>query len=514
MLKNILLSIMAIIIMFLPIIIAFVFNLKIAERKDYFTLSIYGIYMIFYMIIQMVFSFLNKRRIENIHKKTNRIIGKYNILVVGYREDPILFKKCLVSIKNLTHQENINKVLIVVDGNDEQDKYMSIIAENILESAVINLTELPATNHNINSTPNIWSKFTCILQPHKGKRHALYTGLKITCDDHTADGVFCTDSDTELDPDALYYLANLMESDEKYGAVTGNVQIINANSFISYMSSLRYWFACNLERGYQSFNNCVLCVSGPLGLYKKSCLSQFLRTWLDQEFLGMECTYGDDRHLTNNTLLLGYKVGYTHLSKCDTDTPESLSRFFTQQVRWCKSSIREFAWNVKCLDKHSLWMTIDLIYQTIYSFVVLGSLLYTLYIGTSFQFLIYMITLIVFNGIKGIYATILTGSFKYILFSFYGIVYITFMVPAKLYAGITIKDTAWGTSSRLEILNKIELKHVFLVFWNILIIGSICFNIVHNTLGLVEFITMGAVFGYILILFIIILVLSMVTNDT
>lgn len=36
-------------------------------------------------------------------------------------------------------------------------------------------------------------------------------------------------------------------------------------SYISFMSSLRYWMAFNIERSCQSFFNCVSCISGPLG---------------------------------------------------------------------------------------------------------------------------------------------------------------------------------------------------------------------------------------------------------
>lgn len=61
-------------------------------------------------------------------------------------------------------------------------------------------------------------------------------------------------------------LCKVLESNPKYGAVGGDVMILNVNdSYISFMSSLRYWMAFNIERSCQSFFNCVSCISGPLG---------------------------------------------------------------------------------------------------------------------------------------------------------------------------------------------------------------------------------------------------------
>lgn len=43
-----------------------------------------------------------------------------------------------------------------------------------------------------------------------------------------------------------------------------------------------------------------------LGLYRNNLLQQFLEAWYNQKFLGTHCTFGDDRHLTNRMLSMGY----------------------------------------------------------------------------------------------------------------------------------------------------------------------------------------------------------------
>lgn len=44
----------------------------------------------------------------------------------------------------------------------------------------------------------------------------------------------------------------------------------------------------------------------PEGLYRNDLLQQFLESWYNQKFLGTHCTFGDDRHLTNRMLSMGY----------------------------------------------------------------------------------------------------------------------------------------------------------------------------------------------------------------
>lgn len=47
-------------------------------------------------------------------------------------------------------------------------------------------------------------------------------------------------------------------------------------------------------------------VSVAPGLYRNDLLQQFLESWYNQKFLGTHCTFGDDRHLTNRMLSMGY----------------------------------------------------------------------------------------------------------------------------------------------------------------------------------------------------------------
>ncbi|MGH0118100.1 UNVERIFIED_CONTAM: hypothetical protein FKN15_043600 [Acipenser sinensis] len=75
------------------------------------------------------------------------------------------------------------------------------------------------------------------------------------------------DSDTVLDPACTMELLKIIEQDPKVGGAGGDVQILNKyDSWISFLSSVRYWMAFNVERACQSYFGCVQCISGPLGI--------------------------------------------------------------------------------------------------------------------------------------------------------------------------------------------------------------------------------------------------------
>ncbi|XP_025770162.1 hyaluronan synthase 1 [Puma concolor] len=103
-----------------------------------------------------------------------------------------------------------------------------------------------------------------------GKREVMYTAFKALGD--SVDYVQVCDSDTRLDPMALLELVRVLDEDPRVGAVGGDVRILNPlDSWVSFLSSLRYWVAFNVERACQSYFHCVSCISGPLGQMENDC---------------------------------------------------------------------------------------------------------------------------------------------------------------------------------------------------------------------------------------------------
>jgi hyaluronan synthase len=466
-------------------------------------LSTYGILIFLYFTSMIMFSILNKSKIRKIIKK--ELEEKYidnkkktvTCLICGYRENANYFLECLKSIYVNKHE--LDKVILVIDGNDSDDEYMVSIFSIVFneDCKIINL-DAPLKELYLNNDTNIEfkneieerlkgynEKFICITQPHKGKRYAMYTGFRYSIL-HNIDLTITVDSDTIFENDAVMYLVNTF-NDNRIGGATGNLIIFNDNNVISYLSSLRYWFAFNLERSYGSYYGGVLCLSGPISCYRNSILSDIIDDWMQQIFLGIECTYGDDRHLTNRVLNTGYMTAYNPYAIAYTETPETFLRFIKQQTRWTKSGYRESLWVLRFLHKHNLMMTFDLTYQLFYPLIVFALIVYTVWSFRTIVMIKYLSLILGISLLRSVYAFIVTMEYKYLLFYTYSLVYTNIIIPIKFYALLTLKDTQWGNIGRYNIGNKGFIEWLIICGWNIILFTGIGATLISNKITTIEY---------------------------
>jgi hyaluronan synthase len=487
--------IILVLLLVIPIILQYIFGWNVFFFISYkrYNISVYGFYLFGYMLLQFMLAVINNRlKVWKMDKRSGLVLKKVNIMVVGYREDPVYYKMCLESIKTaFSNGLNLNKVYIIIDGNEKEDEYMiDLFYTTFVGNKCIHINLPENTNTDDYLTVNHMetikeNDIICIAQKHGGKRCAMMTGFKITLlenalYDKNIGSIFCTDSDTVINPDCIVEMYEYFK-DTKIGAVAGNLGIYNKyDSVVSFLSSIRYWYAFNLERAYQSFAGGVMCVSGPIGMYNLDYLEMIIEDWSKQEFLGKLCTYGDDRHLTNKILGLEKKVIYLPDAYAETETPISLYRFFQQQTRWSKSAFREVFWSVGNLDKHSLMMTVDLVYVLVFPYIVMSYLLYILFVGTVFELGFYTIILFLIGLVKSIYGSILGKRIENMFYFLYGFVYITIVFPAKIWAMLNINDNSWGTSSRKVLNRNISFDILVPILWNLILAGGLVSNILRG----------------------------------
>lgn len=468
----------------LPVVLQYVLG-YFEKVYNIIHISVYGLYLCMYLVLQIGFSVANNvlisRKVTKIKLDLGQPCSKADILVVGYKEDEDYFKMCLNSVKECyTKSVQVNKVIVVIDGNHETDNYMVDVFETTFDSGNSCVIRLTDYKDILNYRELVKNKhFVCITQPHCSKRRAMYTGFKLSLFDKNTQNVLCTDSDTVLDDQVVENMTPLF-SDHKLGAVAGNLGIYTKyDSIMSFLSSLRYWYAFNMERAYQSFNKYVLCVSGPIGMYRLDILKTIIDDWMNQTFLGQQCTYGDDRHLTNLILSKGYNVVYVPNAKAETETPSNISRFYRQQTRWSKSAYREFLWSITQVLKQNVFMTFDLIYLLFFPYVVMGYLMYILYFGSLWQFQMYTIIIGVTGAIKTLFGTIAGQKLENVFYLLYIIPYVCIVFPAKIWALLNIKDISWGTQSRRQISSSkwFSMDIVFLSLWNVLLLVSYAYHL-------------------------------------
>ena len=394
---------------------------------------------------------------------------KLGVLITCYQEDPEYLAKCLKSVDKIDYDNIV--ILLAIDGNSEKDDYMiDIFSETFkIDSQVI---RKDTTGHEVSDIVIPKAKYTCIAQKWGGKRSTMSTGFK-TLYEHGVDYVLCTDSDTKINPTGLQDVMFMMDGDHSIGGLCGHVGIWNKyETFLTYLTAVRYNIAFGIERAAQSSHGCVECISGPFGVYRMSALNHILPRWMKQKFLGKHCTFGDDRHLTNRLLEYGFKTKYYSGAGCITETPAELLRWTNQQIRWNKSYFREWLYNMLWVYKHSPYLTFGLSMNMLFTGLIIATIVRMVYHKDVW---------IILKLLCLIYTTILIKSIFYCIalrenvlaMVSYAPLYIFILLPGRIYALFTMTKTGWGTSGRLGRAMNYEALIPITVWNSILLAGGI-----------------------------------------
>lgn len=166
-------------------------------------------------------------------------------------------------------------------------------------------------------------------KPNGGKASALNYGINRT----EAAYVVCIDADTKLKPNAV---SKLMQhfTNEKVGAVAGNVKVGNENNIITIWQSIEYISSQNVDRKAFSYFNAITVVPGAIGAFRKIALEEAGGFTSD--------TLAEDCDLTIRILRCGYKIENENGAIALTEAPETLQQFMKQRFRWTFGVLQTF----------------------------------------------------------------------------------------------------------------------------------------------------------------------------
>ncbi len=436
---------------FVPFILFLVDDRSLASYDGQFVLTYYGAVILSRLFLQIVFALGNRAWIGRVSARPAARDSDYTVLVVGRQEDESYFRMCVASTQRLYPAPK--RTIFVIDGDEAKDLYMQAIVKDHYPEAVCLENDLRNPAIDLEKVRDSTATVLCISQTHVSKRRAQYTGYMLA----NTDFVLTTDSDTIVDRYAPDELLKVMYASPDAGCVTGDVRIFNVNNALALLTSLKYWFAFNLERAAQSFWNVNLCASGPGTLYRMSKVGPLLQDWLQQRFgceacccLNQECTYGDDRHMTTLLLKEGWTTLYTHRALFWTETPTNVCRWLTQQVRWTKSAHRETWLVMEAFWKRpwNLWFIFDTMFLFYYGFFLIVLSLALIFEGRALSVLLLFQYVFAIAVVRGLYAALVERSFRYLLFGLYGYLYYLCLLPMKVWAICTMCDNSWGTSMR------------------------------------------------------------------
>ncbi|MEU6728885.1 glycosyltransferase [Nonomuraea wenchangensis] len=200
------------------------------------------------------------------------------------------------------------------------------------------------------------------LEENVGKKRALVRAMERA----KGEVIAFTDSDCVLAADALSRCVTALVRHPELGAVSGHARALNAEqSILSRAQDVWYEGQFRVIKAAESVFGAVACVSGPLAVFRRDAIYNYLPAWAEDRFLGAEFRFATDRQLTGYVLgqryrgrdlkrrhadspfvrdvdypELAWRTSYVRSARVWTTVPDRLRPFLRQQIRWKKSFIR------------------------------------------------------------------------------------------------------------------------------------------------------------------------------
>lgn len=449
----------------LYVTVAFLYPFSIFYGYNIF----FGLLILVYFVVQTIYATMNYWHCKRLTLSLDP--PSVVLLIVGYRENPDYWEKCLESILQLTYP-NIQGIVAFVDGNDEDDQYMADIFNRIM------VTEDP---------------LFCYVRlcPHQGKRHMLKEGYCYIKERFPQnDYIIVIDSDTIIDPNGVNELVKCIDAHPQNACATGNIQIFNTETLLAKIINSRYLYAFTIERSAQAYVGVMTCCSGPFSIYRQSFLTEdFLEEFIQDTFCGSPVLAGDDRMQTNLLLRKGYFSRQTPFAIATTETPDKMPRYIMQQARWSRSTIRCLGQQIRAIGKQHFYLSMTTIYETLFPFLVIISFFPTFNLVSQKSDHVFLQRLGIALAVLLIRTFILMGfnhtralSCIYNIFIFP--LYFIFLLPVKLYAWSTPWIQSWMTSSRKTIFSTLNLDVMMIygsiLLWNTIVVLCAYFRFSHH----------------------------------
>jgi hyaluronan synthase len=337
--------------------------------------------------------------------------------------------------------KNIRETIVRIAKSDYNKKKFDIVAIN--DGSDDNTLAEMRVAKNIVSKMGVKMKIIN-WKENKGKREGMAECVRQSKNDI----VIFIDSDSFIEKDTAAKLVKYF-SDKKVGAVAAHGYVGNPDdNIITKMQAVRYYVSFKAYKGSESMFGSVMCCSGCCSAYRREYLTEKLDEWTNQSFLGVKCTYGDDRSLTNMLLVGGYKTLYAPEATVHTFVPSSLSLFMKQQLRWKKSWVRESFFASKFMWKKNPLMSISFYLGFILPlrapFVVLRALVWYPYTTGNVPYF-YLFGVFIMSMIYGLYYYIHTKDGKWLYGVAFATFYSTIMIWQLPYAILNLRDSRWGT---------------------------------------------------------------------
>ncbi|MDY0302856.1 MAG: glycosyltransferase [Candidatus Moranbacteria bacterium] len=342
-------------------------------QSDYFILYIYGISVTLVLFINFYYAIFRYEdpaiiakevEVDNYKKGIKPKRPLVSCMVAVFNEENAI-EQCILSLTQQTYENK--EIIFVNDGStDGTGKVLDEYAKN--------------------------GKIKVIHQKNAGKKRALGAAMR-----EAKGSIFAfSDSDSVWAVDAIDKIVPILNVFPEVGGVSGHFRLKNSSTNIltkAQDSWAEGQFA--IRKAFESYFGAVSCISGPLAVFRREAIYNFIPAWEQDTFLGQEFKFATDRTMTGFLLgskfvgkkikekyanedcvreidypLKDWKVVYAKSAKSWTILPDTFKGLVRQHVRWKKSFIRNtfftgsFYWRKPFL--------VSLVYYLHVLFVIIG----------------------------------------------------------------------------------------------------------------------------------------------
>jgi cellulose synthase/poly-beta-1,6-N-acetylglucosamine synthase-like glycosyltransferase len=284
-----------------------------------------------------------------------------------------------------------------------------------------------------------------------------------------------SDSDSIWAPDAIEKIVAVFANDVNVGAVSGHCRALNADeNFITKVQDSWYEGQFSIRKAFESAFESVTCVSGPLAVFRRAAVYNYVPAWENDQFLGQEFRFATDRTMTG--FVLGsreigeklkakyadspfiarenyptreWKVLYCKSARSWTVVPDTFERVLKQQIRWKKSFIRNtfftgtFYWR-KPLPTALLYY-LHILFVTLGPLITLRHIILLPLSGDILSPFIYLGGIIMIGFCFGVAARMEAKDCKYWAYRPFMSVFSTLVLSWLIYySAMTIKKMVWS----------------------------------------------------------------------
>ncbi len=281
---------------------------------------------------------------------------------------------------------------------------------------------------------------------NRGKRRAMVEGFEKT----NGDIVIQLDSDSYIEPSTIKDLIEPFKN-PKVSAVCASGEPTNANkNLITKMQAAYYFMSFRILKSAESTYDTVFCCSGCCSAYRKETVMPILYPWLEEKFLGLPVTWGDDRALTSWLLKIGTKTIFNDKAIAYTVVPDNLKTLLVQQLRWKKSWLVNFFITSRFIFKKqpfvSFFYYFPLVFISLVTPIMTFRALIFIPLTKGVLPLYHILGILLLTAMIAMYYRLLDKNNKFwpylFLWSLFNLFILSFII---VWAAIRIQDRGWGT---------------------------------------------------------------------